>query len=237
MIGVYFVTLFGSASAKVARAEDQIECLDSQIGTFVASKHYDVRQNLAFAPGRMTLACHFLSEMPVKLPVVLGEILHDLRCALDSLIYDLTCIERHPFPSTEFPVFDDDSLFFAVRSKGAHKGDSVLTSGRFSFAESSFGRVQLSTTFSLFEFRYHNEPNASAVIGLMLALYIIDKHRTLFILRIHSGSNAMRVLRDVELIEARMPFGEVKDGAQLAEWIRRGSRIGKWIWSSGLSFG
>ena len=209
--------LFPSALAKIARAEKHAESLKSEIAAFLAEENYEVRQNFDAETGRKTAIFHVLREVPVEWSVILGEILHNLRSALDHIITDLTVAESgHPLEQTEFPIFEDEAAFFALRTKGGQAGQPAPNSGLFKIRGVSPAARAVIQGLQPFE-----SAKVGKIASLLIVhnLNIIDKHRTINIVRQQAAQFRCDILRDIHPIEMNIPVGEVKDGTKLAEWL------------------
>jgi hypothetical protein len=69
-----------------------------------------------------------------------------------------------------------------------------------------------------FEVRKRNPPGPVALLTLK-SLNIIDKHRTVHIVRDRAAEMGWRAVREFGLpMDYFPPVGEIKDGAKLAEW-------------------
>ena len=205
--------LFASALAKIARAEKHTESLKSDIAVFLAEKNYEVRQDLDAETGRKTAIFHVLREVPIEWPIIVGEIVHNLRSALDHIITDLTIAENgSPLENTEFPIFDDEIKYLSCRRNGSPAPISGLYKIR-GVSAAAKTRIQ---AMQPFEFNKVGRPSSLLVLH---NLNIIDKHRTIHIVRQQAAQFGMSFLREVFPIEMNLPVGEIKDGTKLAEWL------------------
>ncbi len=208
---------FASALVKIARAEKHIESLKSEITAFLAEENYEVRQNFDTETGRKTAIFHVLREVPIGWAVIFGEILHNLRSALDHIITDLTVSESgHPLEQTEFPIFEDEVAFFALRTKGSHSGQPTPNSGSFRIRGVSPAARAVIQSLQPFEFAKVGKISSLLILR---NLNIIDKHRTLNIVRQQASEFRCDILRDIYPVEMNLPVGEFKDGTKLVEWL------------------
>lgn len=77
--------MFTSALAKIVRAEKQTERLETKVAAFLSEKNYEIRENLDPETGRKTATFHIIGgDIPIEWSVIVGEIIHDLRSALDT---------------------------------------------------------------------------------------------------------------------------------------------------------
>ena len=106
------VTLEG-VNAKVQRAQDEIERLakdianscEAQRSLFSEELRPDVGDKIWVFRGETPI-------VPIEYSVRLGEIVYNLRSALDQLIWQLVHANyKEPSHLNEFPIFDDESRF------------------------------------------------------------------------------------------------------------------------------
>ena len=122
----------------------------------------------------------------IKWAVIIGDIVHNLRTALDHLIWELAVLRRgepppHPLPSgspwrsLQFPVYDDASDFFNISSKSAKKGQPPGQGGLASLQHvrpAAAARVIQLQPFQVGDRQHHP-------LRVLQDLDNIDKHRTL----------------------------------------------------------
>jgi hypothetical protein len=102
--------IFDSSYAKIERARKQTDALQAALEGFYKNKSYSLRQELDTQAGEKRLVFH-ADPFPLEWSVIIGEIVHNLRSALDHSIYELTCIENgNPLGKTEFPIFENEGL-------------------------------------------------------------------------------------------------------------------------------
>jgi hypothetical protein len=204
--------LFTSALAKIARAEKQTESLKMEIASFLAEKNYEVRQDTDHKTGRKTAVFNILKEIPIEWAIIIGEIIHDLRSALDHIITDLTIAENgKSLDNTEFPIFEIDAGYFSAKKDGTPS----TISGLYKIRGVSARAKALIEAMQPFR----RNPGDKSSLLVLNKLSIIDKHRTIHIVRQQAAQFRCDVLRDIHPIEMNIPVGEVKDGTKLAEWL------------------
>lgn len=102
---------------KMQRAYQQIEALKGEINLFLEKGPYEPTLDIK----RIGRTTDFTIRMIVKEPcepmwsIVIGEILHDIRSALDHLVYQLVVYATDKAPPdnsrTQFPIFDEPAKF------------------------------------------------------------------------------------------------------------------------------
>jgi hypothetical protein len=148
---------------------------------------------------------------------------HDLRSALDHAITDLTIAENgKPLERTEFPIFHDEASYSLLRSQGTLKGRPAPTSGLYKIRGVGDRAKEVIHKLQPFEFQKSLPIGQVPMLSLLHHLNIVDKHRTIHILRYRAAKTSWRALRDVQPVEPLglgLPVGEIKDGTKVAEWF------------------
>jgi hypothetical protein len=99
--------------AKLARADEQLDRLDDELAVFAEQHPYDFRGDVEPDAGRWAAYFILKKPLPVELSVTVGDIVHNLRSALDHIAYALV---PDPTRRTNFPIFDEpDDFFCAVK--------------------------------------------------------------------------------------------------------------------------
>jgi hypothetical protein len=75
--------------AKANRAKEHIESLHSLIGEFRASEPYSLTPEPTEKPGRLAYRLRFSKPIPVVISTTVGDVLHNLRAALESLAFEV----------------------------------------------------------------------------------------------------------------------------------------------------
>lgn len=111
-----------SIGAKIERADEHIECLNSEINALIDSDAYrtiskpigDARESSIRIVG---------PEPPIRWAVIAGEVVHQLRSSLDHLICQLALANGKPIlRSHQFPICDSPEKFKTARKAGRMKG-------------------------------------------------------------------------------------------------------------------
>lgn len=209
------MSLFDSAYAKIERANQQTDALKKIFESFYESKPYIIRQELYPQAGEKRLIFH-ADPLPLEWSVIIGEIVHDLRSALDHSIYELTCIENgNPLDKTEFPIFENEGLYFEVN----RRGEPTRKSGLFKIRGiRDTRRLAVIKGLQPFEFRKTHKPHEHPILAFIHELNIVDKHRTLHLCRMATTEIAVHWLRDTHPISNTLVMRRLEDGAELARW-------------------
>jgi hypothetical protein len=214
------MTLFASAEEKIRRATHHTNSLKGDVARFFAEKTYEIRQVPNFETGRKQAVYRALADLPGEWPIILGEIMHNLRSALDHMITALTILEKgHALEGTEFPVFESEFDYSRVRSKGPHRGEPAAGSGLHKIRGLGSNAKAVVRSLKPFEVRKTLPPQQQPALALIHALNVIDKHRSIHVVRRMTANYGWRVVRDINLpFNFKLPVGEVTDGTILAEW-------------------
>ncbi|MDP9238656.1 MAG: hypothetical protein M3P30_14880 [Chloroflexota bacterium] len=106
---------------RLIRAYEQIKMLHSEIIDMSDARRMPVAEQFDHEGGeiyRWTLVASVLAPPEFRLSVIVGEIIHDLRSALDNLACALAYQNSQSrCESTEFPIFSDSKKFRRKRSR------------------------------------------------------------------------------------------------------------------------
>src|SRR3954467_865941 len=72
-------------SAKIERAKEQIQYLETEISAFFQTEPYSAVRNDDVESGEWFYALQIREQIPLRFSVIGGEITHDLRSCLDNL--------------------------------------------------------------------------------------------------------------------------------------------------------
>lgn len=201
--------------ARIERARKQTDALQAEFERFYESKPYSFQQELNPQVGEKRFIFH-ATPLPLEWSVIIGEIMHNLRSALDHSIYELTCIESgHPIDRTELPVFEDESKYFEVNKRGEPTPKSGLYKIRGIKDEK---RRAVITGLQPFEFRKTHKPHEYPILALIHELDIVDKHKTNLLCRRASTGLKVRWLRDTYPISNTLVINRLEDGIEIARW-------------------
>ena len=178
--------------AKADRAQIHLRSLDRLVAEFRASEPYTVVAQPTDTPGRTEYRLHIHKSTPPEISTTIGDILHNLRSALDSLAYEIalrgldrpmTTEEERAcvFPVTETPerfdqFFDETSKHEHTRIRAALYGDRARAALRsvqpFRIHEEAIRHgVQVTDTYEQ-EYRWSE-------LHRLTQLSNLDKHRRL----------------------------------------------------------
>lgn len=191
--------------AKIIRANDHIEDTKRRIDAFSANP-YDVLAYHDKQTDEWELRLQNVKQVPGDLGVPIGDAVHNLRAALDHLIYQLVLLNRQtPNKRTQFPIFFDAEDYFCD-SRAMRKGISLIH-------DASVEGLQ----------PYHRVGDESNhPLWWLTELDNFDKHRLLLLcdVAIPRGSGGMGIQTmhdmDMHIIFIKTPIA--KDGAVLSRF-------------------
>ncbi len=75
---------------KLRRAEHGLHTLGAEVAAFFETEPYDVREEFRSDERKFTYTVIICREPPAQFGVIVGEIVHNLRSALDQAVWQLT---------------------------------------------------------------------------------------------------------------------------------------------------
>ena len=209
--------IFPGCRTKIDRAKEHLEELKSEMGRFPYRDAYRISQEPDVKAMQKLAIFHPTMDLPLRWSVILGEIFYDLRSSLDHSITELTIASNgSPLPGTEFPILDNEALFFQTRRGSS---DPTKVSGLYKIrgvndrARKAIEELQ--------PFRVRQAGNDS-FISLFHELNLIDKHRTLALCRLQNRSLRLEIIRAVLGIHTitmlAIPGTILEESTVLASW-------------------
>lgn len=204
------------ARLKWNRAKSQFETLDAELMAFKGSddKPYRLELQHHVETGEDSLHIHIVRETPPMWSVQIGEIVHNLRSALDHMVYEIAAGNNHGrVPSgTEFPIFIDEGRFRSTkRGGGLYKIRGLPAQ-----AIASIEEIQ--------PFQREQAPDRHR-LWVLQELSNWDKHRLLHLTSVVTGARNFSIDpgpgASIEVLQVR-DDGEVEDGAELLRFKATG---------------
>jgi hypothetical protein len=82
-------TLFSNAKLKIKRADQHIVELNEKINRFIGTDFYRFQVKKDANSGQYILQFQMVNTLPEEIPLVIGDIIHNLRAALDVMMWEL----------------------------------------------------------------------------------------------------------------------------------------------------
>ena len=107
------------AHERVTRSSEHLSDLQSMVGEFLRSPIIataTVFNSQSQQPIVDILAHPFAKEkfgpIPLRISILVGEVIYNLRCSLDYLVYELACLDsKQIVEGTQFPIEDSGEAF------------------------------------------------------------------------------------------------------------------------------
>lgn len=191
--------------AKLARAEELWDEVWASLNGFLEQGPY--QSEGAFDPNSSEWVVRFrvLEEPPLKWGVLIGDVVHNLRSALDHLAWQLVLRNGgEPSWRTQFPIYADENSY--LRANG---GQAQIAG----MSEEDKNRIEERQPFNLAADA--DRPHELAVLQF---LSNVDKHRVVHTSLVQTAGSQFGIhdLQDVSGIGQIAPqFGSLVDGADL----------------------
>lgn len=104
---------------KLRRAREHVDVFNEEIRTWLGNNPGEVRCDPGGQALEHTWSLYFPARPPkVRWGVLIGDVLHDVRSALDHLAWQLALLNGPPPEHTAFPIFRDPCLYAETTRKG-----------------------------------------------------------------------------------------------------------------------
>jgi hypothetical protein len=157
-----------SVEAKLQRADQHIQSLQDEIAPWMAKASYIISPQVNADSTRYSLVAHLVGDKPPlqRWTLIAGDSLHNLRCALDHLVYAIAVHE-----SGTVPPPDENKLMFPITD----------TSAKFRESSQRIRSLSAPVRQAIEEVQPYNRPHPDLppLLGVLRDLENIDKHRLL----------------------------------------------------------
>lgn len=106
---------FDGARAKLDRAEHHLHKFEGEVSTFLGPNLYSITKHRYPETRHYEFRVHFSRQVPrTRWGLFVGDIVHNIRCALDYVAWELAEANSGPMPEdrrTMFPIFADPLLY------------------------------------------------------------------------------------------------------------------------------
>ena len=160
---------------KFERAKRHFQEASELLAAYIGGRPYAIRRDENPQTG-LTFWITLKTEPPDEIALAVGDCIHNLRSALDHIIYELSCHHRQMdhVGATGFPIYGDAKDWDAKDSKGTRKTSSGLYKLR-AIPDSALRRIE-----ELQPYKGLDAPNWQRARLLQVhELDIADKHRNL----------------------------------------------------------
>jgi hypothetical protein len=199
--------------AKVRRAREHLDALYAEIGAFIESEPHEIVSEFDAETLTRTFALRVLKEPDeTAWAVLLGDFVHNLRSALDHLIWQLVLLNSaKPGDQNQFPICSHGTTYWCAKKDGSPSVRDRMLRGMADRHRTVIDGVQPYR-------RGHDAPKDP--LALLNWLSNVDKHRVLhptFLAVIEPNPDDYVVEGDDTAGVAEFEFnsGPLKDGAEV----------------------
>lgn len=175
--------------AKVNRAREHIDALSRLVAAFRASEPYSLAPEQTQKPGRLAYRLRFLKPIPVVIGTTVGDVLHNLRAALENLAFEMASRGQDgPLsPSQErastFPICETPQAFDAFVERMGRRGLSYDARARAAFRSvQPFAQLEQMHELDVALDQSFEQAARWNELHRLDTLWNIDKHRRLALL-------------------------------------------------------
>lgn len=123
--------MFDSAKLKIERAKHHIRDLNGQVDAYSAQRPLGIFHSFDSKASQVTYEVKAKIPMPDEIPLILGDAIHNLRSALDLLIYEMVgdkCETDRQRKQVQFPFSKSAQILDAtIKAKQVHlAGEKVV---------------------------------------------------------------------------------------------------------------
>ncbi len=191
--------------AKIARAEELWQELGAALVQFLEEGPYRSEGSFDARSSEWVLRFHVLEEPPLRWGILVGDVVHNLRSALDHLAWQLVLVNGgEPTWRTQFPIYTDEAAY--RRAQGGQARIAGMSDEDRELIE------------ELQPFRQPEDQEKPHHLALLRELANVDKHRVVHTTLIQTAGSQFRIhgLEDISGITNITPqFGPLADGAEL----------------------
>ena len=193
---------------KIAHAQEQLEFLEVDIQRFWDRQSIVLVGDFDPASLKVTVRLRIIEPMPVEWPIIFGEVVHNLRSALDHCVYQLTISHSgKPLKMSGFPILLDKAAFFMCGKSNGLSERSGLYQIR--------GVSPVAQTF-IEGLQPYNHGDRKSVLWNLHRAWNQDKHRLINLMAAVPKSASVTVDPPVDHA-LKMFAGPKEDGAVVAE--------------------
>lgn len=204
-----------SVLMKINRADEHIHEFDPALSAYLAGNPHVPRVDHDAKTGITTLRLEVRNPLPLKMNAILGDVLHNLRSALDHLAWQVALLNvSTPYDRTQFPIFDDGQRY------------ANAASGRY-FVLQSVAPVHRALFERLQPYQRGSQAQTHP-LWLLHELSNTDKHRLVPVISTVVADNSLKInsMQASGIIDIRAGGrGQAVDGAILAQFRMPGAHV------------
>jgi hypothetical protein len=190
--------------AKLKRAEEVFDELSGSLLRFLESRPYISEGGFDLASSEWVLRFRVRESPPLRWGVLIGDVVHNMRSALDHLAWQLVLLNAaQPTTRTQFPIYGDEAAY--RRESAQQVVDGISDDDKAAIEE-------------LQPFRHPRGADKPHHLSVLQELSNVDKHRVVHTTLVQTAGSQFRIygLEDVSGIrDLRPQFGVLEDGAEI----------------------
>jgi hypothetical protein len=195
---------------KLQRADRHLAEFRNVVSDYFASRPLALTQGLDAEASQWVVYAKLDRELPAEVGTVVGDIAHNLRSALDGLVWQLARLQTEEPGRTQFPIFRDSDAF----ARDGRRMIKDLADEHAAFIE----RLQ----------PYHRDDIYTDPLFILNRLSNVDKHRHIHLAETALTGASLRIteFQGYGIGGMTLSFGSITDGGELAriDVYRHGDR-------------
>jgi hypothetical protein len=201
---------------RLERASEHMENLNAELQWWPKGDSYRFVVEADRNRGEYIVWVRLLREPSARLGVLIGDCLHNLRSALDNLIYDLVISYHGTPPPFEFVEHSEFPIFGPIPMKAKHLKKRI-------------GGIdpRAQTIIKCLQPSLRGNNYASDPLWVLYELSNIDKHRLIHTPIVTGDNIAIDAPDSVIAIKGFEAGSSVKDGAEVARFSTKNFKLGQ----------
>ena len=198
---------------KIIRAQEHLDALDRENKAYMDSDSYEIVYERDGERSRHVYRFHVRQPPPLRLSILMGDCLYNLRSGLDHLAWQLVLLnDGTPTTRTDFPIFKDEPVF--REHKKNKRAPTGVVGGVSQQAAALIERLQ--------PYNRTDGPPEGHPHWVLHHLNNVDKHRRLSLIALGSTNTqttltnaAGHPIMALQLLDHPQGAGPVDDGAEI----------------------
>ncbi|MDQ3756434.1 MAG: hypothetical protein M3394_01100 [Actinomycetota bacterium] len=185
--------------------------METEARGFIESNPCEISLEYDPQRGDYIIRGHIVRLPPVRLGVILGDYIHNLRSALDHLVWQLVLVEDNtPGKWTEFPLFSSEPNFRSKVEAPRRRGKESPLLG---VGDRAFAIIK-----SCQPYHPPPEPGAVNILSVLHKFSNIDKHQLVHVGLVRFTDGAPKfTIKGIDTLRIGLTSGPLENGA---EWGR-----------------
>ena len=184
--------------AKLGRAKEHLTTLRTEFDIWAQQQADTIGFYIERDGPWYTIITKPLNQPPIRFSIIAGDIIHNLRSALDHLVWQLVLRDgQKPSRTNEFPIYESEELF-SKEVKFRKKPERSVLNG-ITIDGDAWTIIEKAQPY--------NSPPHTSPIGVIGQLSNVDKHRTIYMQVPFVGKDIRRAIgwsSEAVLLEERI---------------------------------